>query len=299
MDIGMHLPQIDFKGEGLSWRRLIEAVRAARLAGYAAVSANDHLHFARPWLDGLAALTAVVEESGSLELATTVALPVVRGPLPLAKALTALDVLSGGRVVAGVGAGSSAADLAAAGVRAEDRWHRYGHDVALLRDVLHGEPAPGGQVEPGPVRAEGIPLWLASWGSPAGLRRVTRLGDGWLASAYHTDLERFRADRAVLADSRASVGRPELPTALATMWTWVTEDRGEADLVVRELLAPMLSADPAELQMRVCIGPAGHCAELLAAYKEAGCDRVYLWPVGDEPRQLRLIADEVLPRLGG
>jgi hypothetical protein len=38
------------------------------------------------------------------------------------------------------------------------------------------------------------------------------------------------------------------------------------------------------------VGPAGHCAELLARYAEAGCERVYLWPLGDEPRQLELIA---------
>ncbi len=299
MDIGVHLPQVDLNGEGLSWGRLVGAVRAARSAGYAAVSANDHLHFSRPWLDGLTALTAIVGESDPLELATTVALPVVRGPLPLAKALAALDVLSGGRVVAGVGGGSSAADLAAVDVRVEDRWRRFDHDVVLLHDVLHGEHGPGGRLEPGPVRPEGIPLWLASWGSPAGLRRVARLGDGWLASAYHTDPGRFRAGRALLGASLASAGRAELPTALATMWTWVTEDREEADRVVRKVLSPMLSAEPAALLARVCVGPAGHCAELLAAYAEAGCDRVYLWPVGEEPRQLRLVAEEVLPRISG
>ena len=299
MDLGVHLPQVDLTGEGLSLRRLTDAARAARDSGFAAVSANDHLHFSRPWLDGPTALAAVVEHSGGLDLATTIALPVVRGPLPLAKALAALDVLSGGRVVAGIGAGSSAADLGAAGVAFEDRWHRFDRDAALLREVLRGAPAPGGTLEPGPVRPGGIPLWLASWGSPAGLRRVARLGDGWLASAYHTDPERFRADRELLSGVLQEAGRTDLPAALATMWTCVTEDRAEADRVVREVLAPMLSADPEELGPRVCVGPAGHCAELLARYAAAGCARVHLWPVGDEPRQLRLIAERVLPRLEG
>ena len=299
MDLGVHLPQVDLTGEGLSLRRLTDAARAARGSGFAAVSANDHLYFSRPWLDGPTALAAVVEHSGGLDLATTVALPVVRGPLPLAKALTALDVLSGGRVVAGIGAGSSAADLGASGVAVEDRWRRFDHDAALLREVLRGAPAPGGPLEPGPVRPGGIPLWLASWGSPAGLRRVARLGDGWLASAYHTDPERFAADGELLADALRAAGRPELPAALATMWTCVTEDRVEADRVVRDVLAPMLSTDPDALRPRVCVGPAGHCAELLAAYAAAGCSRVHLWPVGDEPRQLRLIAEQVLPRLDG
>ena len=74
------------------------------------MAANDHLLFARAWLDGPTALAAVLEHSGAMELATTVALVSVRGPAVLAKALTALDVLSGGRVVAGVGPGSSGSE---------------------------------------------------------------------------------------------------------------------------------------------------------------------------------------------
>jgi alkanesulfonate monooxygenase SsuD/methylene tetrahydromethanopterin reductase-like flavin-dependent oxidoreductase (luciferase family) len=299
MDLGAHLPQVDLTGEGLSLRRVTDTARAARDAGYAAVSANDHLFFSRPWLDGLTALAAVVEHSGGLELATTVALPTVRGPLPLAKALTALDVVSGGRVVAGVGAGSSRADLDAVGVGFDDRWRRLDEDAALLHEVLRGDPAPGGRLEPGPVRPGGIPLWLASWGSPAGLRRVARWGDGWLASAYHTSPERFGADRGRLRGVLAAAGRADLPAALATMWTWVTEDAAEAERVLRERLAPMLSVDPDELSSMVCVGPAGRCAELLAAYADAGCARVYLWPIGEEPRQLGLVAEQVLPRLGG
>ena len=299
MDLGVHLPQVDLSGEGLSLRRVTDAAAAARDAGYAAVSANDHLFFSRPWLDGLTALAAVVEHTGDLDLATTVALPTIRGPLPLAKALTGLDVLAGGRVVAGIGAGSSAVDLAAVGVPFEERWRRLEADAEQLRGLLRDGQAPDRRLEPGPAREGGVPLWLASWGSPAGLRRVARWGDGWLASAYHTDPEKFRADLEHLRGAREALGRSALPAALATMWTWVTDDRSEAARVVEDVLAPMLSADPAALGPMVCVGPAGHCAELLTAYAEAGCARVYLWPLGDEPRQLRLIAEQVLPRLGG
>jgi alkanesulfonate monooxygenase SsuD/methylene tetrahydromethanopterin reductase-like flavin-dependent oxidoreductase (luciferase family) len=299
MDLGVHLPQVDLTGEGLSLRRVTAAARAARDGGYAAVSANDHLFFSRPWLDGLTALAAVVEHTGDLELATTVALPTVRGPLPLAKGLTALDALSDGRMVAGIGAGSSRTDLAAVGVDFEERWRRLDADAARLRDALRDGSTPEGRLEPGPVRPGGIPLWLASWGSPAGLRRVARWGDGWLASAYHTDPERFRAGRDHLRGVLEAAGRPDLPAALATMWTWVTEDRAEAERVVRDRLSPMLAADPDALLSHVCVGPAGHCAELLASYADAGCDRVHLWPLGEEPRQLGLVVERVLPALGG
>ena len=102
MDAGVHLPLIDFGGEGFSHHRLAETVNAARECGFAAVSANDHFLFPVAWLDGLTALAAVAERSGGMKLMTTVALVTLRGR-PLAKALLALDILSGGRVIAGLG----------------------------------------------------------------------------------------------------------------------------------------------------------------------------------------------------
>src|SRR5436190_13382937 len=102
---------MQFGDEPLSAQRIRDTVDAARDCGFAAVSANDHLVFQTPWLDGPAALASVIERSGEMLLATTVALAVVRGTVPLAKALAAIDVLSEGRLIAGVGPGSSAAEL--------------------------------------------------------------------------------------------------------------------------------------------------------------------------------------------
>src|SRR5918995_2132025 len=124
MELGLHLPLMEFRDEGQSLGRLTSAVDAARKCGFAAVSANDHLVFSTPWLDGPVALAAVAERSGEMALATTVSLPTLRGPVPLAKALAALDVLSDGRLVAGVGPGSSARDYEAVGLPFEERWRR-------------------------------------------------------------------------------------------------------------------------------------------------------------------------------
>jgi hypothetical protein len=41
------------------------------------------------------------------------------------------------------------------------------------------------------------------------------------------------------------------------------------------------------------------CAELLSEYARAGCRRVHFWPVGDDRRQIELLAAEVLPQVGG
>jgi alkanesulfonate monooxygenase SsuD/methylene tetrahydromethanopterin reductase-like flavin-dependent oxidoreductase (luciferase family) len=310
VDLGVHLPLMQFGAEPLSFGRLAEAVDAARECGFAAVSANDHFIFQTPWLDGPTALASMIERSGRLTLATTVSLAVLRGPVPLAKALAAIDILSEGRLVAAVGPGSSQRDYDAVGVSFAERWQRFDESLALLRALLEREPLPDDaryyampsdvELLPRPRHGGGIPLWVGSWGSQAGLARVARLGDGWLASAYNTTPDRFAAARAALARALEDRGcnADGFPNALATMWTWVSTDRAEGDRVLADVLAPLLNRDPDELRGQVCVGSAEHCAELLSRYAQAGCRRVYLWPLGDERRQLELIAGEVIPMIG-
>src|SRR3954452_8184833 len=122
MDFGAHLPLMDFGGNPYTLEHLVAYTETAARLGFSAVSANDHMVFSVPWLDGPTALAAVISHSGTMTLATTVALPVVRGPIALAKTMGAIDRLSGGRVVVGAGPGSSAKDYLAAGVDFEDRW---------------------------------------------------------------------------------------------------------------------------------------------------------------------------------
>ena len=206
--------------------------------------------------------------------------------MPLAKTLAALDVLSDGRVIAGVGPGSSERDYDAVGVPFEERWERFDEAVAILRSLLRDEPPPetrrhyalpGSPLAPARRRPGGVPVWIGSWGSAAGLRRVARLGDGWLASAYNTTPDGFRAAKQSLSEQLDARGKDpdRFPNALATMWTWISEDARDADRVLREVLAPMLRRDPDSLSDQLCVGPAAHCAELLSRYAEAGCDRVY------------------------
>ena len=210
--------------------------------------------------------------------------------MQLAKSLAALDILSGGRLVAGVGPGSSADDYAAAGLAFEERWRRFDEAVQVLRVLLHDDGARfegefyathGVVLEPRPVQRPGPPIWVASWGSPPGLRRVARLGDGWLASAYNTTPERF-------------------PSAIATAWLHVTEDTAAAERTLGEVLAPMLHRPVEALRSApLLIGPAEACAERLAAFVAAGARRIFVWPLGDEVRQLELFRERVtslLPR---
>src|SRR5580765_8279191 len=125
MDLGAHLPLADLGDGTPSLDDLRAYVRSARELGFTTVSANDHLVWRRPWLDGPTALAAVASEAGPMALATSIALPVVRHPVVVAKTLSSLASVTGSRVIGGLGPGSSRADYDAVGVPFDQRWARF------------------------------------------------------------------------------------------------------------------------------------------------------------------------------
>jgi alkanesulfonate monooxygenase SsuD/methylene tetrahydromethanopterin reductase-like flavin-dependent oxidoreductase (luciferase family) len=304
MKYGAHLPLIDFDGRGWGPGELASYTDAARELGYDFICVNDHLVFQRPWLDGLIALASVLERSGDMRLATTVSLSVVRGPAALAKAAVALDILSGGRFVLGIGPGSSQRDYESAGLGFHERWARFDESIRVLRAHLTtGAPGFEGHfytaepaLQPRPARVEGLPIWVGSWGSDAGLRRVARLADGWLASAYNVTPDQANAVRVKLDKALTEAGRhlDGFPRSLATMWTYVTEDHRARERHL-SALARMLDRPADQLSGRVLVGSAGDCAATLRAYEHAGFDHVFVWPLADPEEQLRRVMREVIP----
>jgi alkanesulfonate monooxygenase SsuD/methylene tetrahydromethanopterin reductase-like flavin-dependent oxidoreductase (luciferase family) len=301
---------MDFGGHPYTLEHLIAYAKVAGELGFSALGVNDHLVFSVPWLDGPVALAAVMEHSGEMALATTVALPVVRGPVAVAKTLGAIDRLSGGRLIVAVGPGSSGEDYAAVGLDFSERWPRFEEAIGALRALWRKDSAPfvgrfysteGLALEPRPARALGPPIWVGSWGSDAGLRRVARLADGWLASAYNTTPELFGEAWNVLRSNLADEGRESegFPNALATMWCYITDDRAEADRILRERVVPTVHRPEDLLRERLPIGPPELFAEKLTAFANAGVQRVYIWPVADELHQLRRFWNEVKPLVAG
>jgi probable F420-dependent oxidoreductase len=112
-------------------------------------------------------------------------------PLVLAKALTSIDVVSNGRLDAGLGLGWAGEEFAAVGVDLARRGARAEEFIACLRAIWTEEPVefagefyqvPRGFVAPRPVQTPHPPILLGGTAEPA-LRRAGRLADGWISSS--------------------------------------------------------------------------------------------------------------------
>jgi alkanesulfonate monooxygenase SsuD/methylene tetrahydromethanopterin reductase-like flavin-dependent oxidoreductase (luciferase family) len=123
---------------------------------------------------------------------------VVRNPVVCVKALTGIDILSSGRLFAGVGPGSYKGDYDVCGIAFEDRWKRFDEALQILNLLWEQEGENevdfNGHyykfkkvvVAPRPFQKPHPPILIGSWGSSEpGLQRVAKYSDGWVASAYN------------------------------------------------------------------------------------------------------------------
>jgi alkanesulfonate monooxygenase SsuD/methylene tetrahydromethanopterin reductase-like flavin-dependent oxidoreductase (luciferase family) len=305
LDYGAHLPVIDFGFRKFSLDWLSAYVRTARDLGFKAVLANDHLIYSRPWLDAPTALAAILSHSGNMAVGSVI-LAIARGPVPMAKTLAAIDVLSNGRLFIGLAPGSSARDHEIVSINYEERWKRFDEAIQVLRSLWSGDSGgftghfystAGIDLEPKPLQRPAPPIWIGSWGSEAGLRRVARLGDGWLASAYNTMPAQFATALSKLWDQLKIFGKDpaSFPNALATMFMYITEDNSETERVLAETLTTLLNRPVEQLRERLLVGSPEVCAEKLAVYKAAGVQRVFIWPIKDEIEQLKIFKQKVEP----
>ena len=163
-----------------------------------------------PWI-GLAFIAAATER---LFLGTTVSQIALRDPVLMARELATLDILSLGRVIVGAGAGWVEAEFAATGVDFETRGKRLTEFVHVLRR-LWTAPQEGWDGEFFHVPAVGLikpytvggpPIYLGA-GSPAGLRRVARQGDGFIAVTI--PLEAVSGLRQQILDKRAELEKTD------------------------------------------------------------------------------------------
>ncbi len=157
-----------------------------------------------PYLDALVALSVMAAATKRVALGTAVLVLPLRQPVVLAKQAASVDVLSGGRLTLGVGAGWLREEFDALNVPFDDRGGRLVEWMAIVRDCWTGTPAAHSSdryVLPEgvlclPTPAHEIPFLMGGH-SPAALRRAGRLADGWLAQQSLSELDPDELGRAV------------------------------------------------------------------------------------------------------
>jgi alkanesulfonate monooxygenase SsuD/methylene tetrahydromethanopterin reductase-like flavin-dependent oxidoreductase (luciferase family) len=121
-----------------------------------------------------------------------------------------------------------------------------------------------------------------------------RLGDGWLASAYNITPDQFRERWKKVQELLGEAGRDpaDFANGIATMWFHIDDRR--ANEVLAQRLAPVIHRRSEQLRERLAFGPAEAVVEKLIAFRDAGVQRMFLWPVADDIEQLHRFSDEVM-----
>lgn len=309
MRVGFHLPQFPTGGPDNGPALVRDVVTAVADHGFDLVATNDNLLFPsaadgpqRPWLDGPStlALAAGVPTARPLS-ALCLVLPLLRGAAMTARTLSGLNVLLGGRLTAALAAGSSPRARSLAGVGPTGTGAALEEATPVIRGLLgHGatasvaDPVAGvGRLRAADVEPPPPPVWHASWGSDAGLARLVRVADGWLASAYTLDPSEFAARRTVLRRLAEEAGRDpdDLRSGLATAFTYVTDGTEGGPGTVRARLSGLLGREVEET--RDLVGTPERVRDRVAAYRDAGADLLLLLPVLDPVGQVARIADVV------
>ena len=168
----------------------------------------------RSVLDPLTALAFAAAHTHRIRLGVALINMPFTSPVLLAKQAATLDVLSGGRLELGLGAGWSPVEFAATGAPSEQRGARAEEYVAVLRALFAPGAAqfdgrfynvPPSRMDPKPVQDGGPPILLGG-AVPAALRRAGRLADGWLSRSA-TDLTRIGESIAQVRAAAQEAGR--------------------------------------------------------------------------------------------
>ena len=196
---------------------LFQLAERAEALGYDSVWVGDSLT-ARPRIDALTTLAAVGARTQHVRLGTAIFLAALRNPIMLAYQLASLDWMTAGRIDLGIGYGrpkepAAEHEFEILGLDPSARMKMTEELVQIMRrlwrenDVsYHGKFTCFEHVtiEPKPVQPDGVPIWLASNNVEPGLRRVARLGDGWLNNIKSPEVYRECWDkiRAYAADAK-------------------------------------------------------------------------------------------------
>lgn len=251
------------------------------------VTIQDH-PYSPHFLDMWTTLVAVTLNTKQLRIFPNVVNIPLRPPAMLAKAAATLDVLSGGRIELGLGAGAAAfaPEISAMGGPARSP----GEAVSALEEAIQiirgywrgdllsfiGQHYTVNELQPGPLPAHSIRLFLGALG-PRMLSLTGRLADGWIPSSLFAPPEQLLEMSRRIDEAALSAGRR------------TSDIRRIYNVMGRIVDGPVQS---------YLVGPVNYWVdELTRLATQIGMDMFIYWPYDDHLRQYVLFSEEVVPRV--
>jgi len=279
---------------------VLRLARAFEAGGFDSVWAGDHVSFYVPILESLTLLSFVAGATERVKIGSSVYLLPLRHPTTTAKAVSTLDVLSGGRLLFGVGVGGEfPPEFEASGVPVRERGSRTDEAIGLLRRLWsedgvahHGRHFEFGPIsmDPKPVRPGGPPIVVGGRKAPA-LRRAGRLGDGYIS--HMCSAEQYAGNMTAIRRHAEEAGRRDVPFETAAFLFTILDDDYERALDGAANLLQMIYNRPfRDAAKKYCLlGRPEDCLEQLQRFADAGCRHFVLSPLMDP--------DEFAARAGG
>ena len=271
MNVGMMLPADTHPGA---------FAKHAEDVGLESVWTGDHLIALAPKLDSTLLLATAAAATTRLRLGFGVLILALRPTAWAAKQVATLQLLSGDRVVLGIGTGGAVhgdAGWRAAGVPFAERGPRTDAALALLPDLVAGRPTPiDGDTATLAPGATMPPVLIG--GGPVALRRAARFGHGWYpAFLSPADLAAAVQDFDGPVTAQVAMALGDVPEAVVDAQVRALSGYGMTEENAR---ATLLTGGPAQ------------AADRLAALRDAGAERVVGLPFGgDHHQQAELLAE--------
>ena len=274
-------------------RAMVDLASRAEALGFDSVWTHDHVFNVghvfdriggKPYYEPLTVLSHVAARTERVRLGTSVLVLPYHNPIRLAKTAATLDVLSGGRLIMGVGVGSIEKETTAMGAPFAERGAFTDESIAVMR-TLWGEEDPkfegkfwrfsGMKFSPKPLQKP-IPVIIGGI-SRAAIRRAARLGDGWHPLGLSP--EALGQAMATLRDEARACGRDAAKIPVSIAMTLGASSRGRATL----------GREPAEIVKNA------------RAYAELGVETLAISASTSDPKEARsaleMLAREVLPAI--
>ena len=294
--------------DGLNWKRWKRLLLAAEDFAYQCVFRSDHFTNAdgpdKDSLEMWISLAYAASHSKTIEFGPLVAPVTFRHPAMNLRYAAAVDDLSGGRLVLGMGAGWNGYEHKKFGIPFYDfktRFQMLEEALHITRGLLRGDKPSSfdgsyfqldeALLLPRPSRENGPPILIGGNGPRKTLPLAAKFADEW--NAVYLNLETYGARRTRLAECLQAEGRA-LDDIKYSLMTRVIYRQTQAQL---DAFLHENAMDAADLKARgLIIGTAQEVIDQLSALVEAGVERFMLqWVELDDIANLELLARDVLP----